>query len=239
MRIAMLAIIGSALLAIPGSSGAAECVWEWVNPNPPRVTVNRAVHAGGRYLAVGAGGLVLTSQDGERWIPRESGTDADLFGVDVASQRWVAVGRGVVISSRDGQAWDMVFNDQNVVFADVDFGASRFVAVGDGLSGDVLTSLDGDQWERVPTVMPDPVHGLVWVGDSFYACASNEIYRSGDGLEWEFVANVPLTTKDHLFGLQRADLAWTGQSLIWLGGTQAWISENGEDWSLTMTVDGC
>ncbi len=67
---------------------------------------------------------------------------------------------------------------------DVDFGASRFVAVGEGLSGDVLTSLDGDHWERVPTVMPEPVHGLVWAGDSFYACASNEIFRSGDGLQW-------------------------------------------------------
>ena len=239
MRIARLAIIGSALLAIPGNSGAAECVWQWVNPNPPRVTVNRAVHAVGQYLAVGTGGVVLTSRDGEQWTPRSSGTDADLFGVDVASQRWVAVGRGVVISSRDGEAWDTVFNDQNVVLADVDFGASRFVAVGEGLFGDVLTSPDGDQWERVPTVMPDPVHGLVWAGDSFYACASNEIYRSGDGLQWHFVGTVPLATKDHLYGLQRADLAWTGQRLIWFGGTQAWISENGEDWSLTMTVDGC
>ncbi len=103
MRIPTLVLIGCALLAAPGGPESAECVWDWVNPNPPRATVNRAVHAVGRYLAVGSGGLVLTSQDGERWVPRSSGTDADLFGVDVASQRWVAVGRGVVISSRDGE----------------------------------------------------------------------------------------------------------------------------------------
>ncbi len=240
MRIRMLAMIGCAVvLAAPGDAWATDCAWNWVNPNPPRVTVNRADYAVGRFVAVGSDGLVLTSSDGERWTPRESGTSADLYGIDVASQRWVAVGQGVVISSRDSETWTRVFDDPQVVFQDVEFGASRFVAVGEGLSGDILTSLDGDHWTRVPTLMPDPVHGVVWAGDSFFACSSNEIYRSVDGLQWHAMGTVPQTAKGYLFSFERADLAWAGNRLIWIGGTEAWISDDGEDWSWALTVDGC
>jgi len=42
-----------------------------------------------------------------------------------------------------------------------------------------------------------------------------------------------------LFELERYDLAWAGSRLVWIGGPEAWISPEGERWTLAVTVDGC
>jgi hypothetical protein len=207
---------------------------------PPRTTLHRATYALDRFVAVGAGGLVLTSTDGTRWSRRETPSAADLFGIDFAAQHWVAVGDGVILSSRDGIAWSESFADPEVLLRDVDYGASRFVAVGSGLAGDVLVSADGVAWTRVPSELPDDVDAVTWADGALFACSGTEVYRSPDGLAWTFVGIVPTSPlKDHLFEFERYDLAWTGSRLVWVGGTEAWMSEDGDEWSLAVTVDGC
>jgi hypothetical protein len=126
-----------------------------------------------------------------------------------------------------------------VTVLDVEFGASRFVAVGTGFQGDVLVSSNGTAWSRVATALPDHIHSVVWAGDAFFACSEDEVYRSADGESWSFVAAVPAGAKDHLFELERYDLAWTGSRLVWTGGPEAWVSPEGERWTLAVTVDGC
>jgi len=206
---------------------------------PPRITLYGAADGPGGFMAVGAGGLILTSSDGERWQRRSSGVAADLYSVHFAAQHWVAVGDGVLLSSRHGDDWSVGFSDPTVTLHDVEFGASRFVAVGAGLGGDVLVSSDGAAWSRVATALPDDVHAVVWAGDAFFAAGEGEIYRSADGTSWSFVGAVPAGGKDHLFELERYDLAWAGSRLVWIGGPEAWISPEGERWTLAVTVDGC
>jgi len=229
------------ILTVARVAGAQlECPWEWVNPNPPRVNVYRTAYALGSFVAVGAGGLILESEDGEDWRLLDAGSDADLYGVEFAAQHWVAVGRGVVLSSRDGEQWSVAHSDPAMTAYDVEYGASRFVAVATGLSGDVLTSVDGLSWTRVATSLPDPTHGLTWADGEFFACAAGEIYRSPDGLTWSYVGSVPYSgLKGHLFDFERFDLAWAGDRLLWIGGHEAWASVDGREWSVSVTVEGC
>jgi hypothetical protein len=227
------------LAAAVAAAADVECPWQWVNPMPPRTTLHGAADGPGGFMAVGARGLILTSSDGERWQRRDSGVLADLFSVHFASRHWVAVGDGVLLTSRYGDSWSVAFSDPAVNLHDIEFGASRFVAVGSGLHGDVLLSSDGASWARVATALPDDVHGVVWAGDAFFACSEGEIYRSTDGETWSYVGAVPLLAKDHLFELERYDLAWTGSRLVWIGGPEAWTSTEGERWTLAVTVDGC
>jgi len=243
MRVGALArfCVSSAvvLAAAPAAAVDTECPWRWVNPMPPRTTLFGAADGPGGFMAVGAGGLILMSSDGERWQRRSSGVSADLYAVHFASQHWVAVGDGVLLTSRYGDAWSVAFSEPAVTLNDVEFGASRFVAVGFGMGGDVLLSSNGTAWSRVATALPDDVHSVVWAGDVFFACSGDEVYRSADGERWSFVAAVPAGAKDHLFELERYDLAWTGSRLVWIGGPEAWVSPDGERWTLAVTVDGC
>ena len=217
------------------------CPWQWVNPMPPRVDLHRAAYAGGRFVAVGAAGTILTSLDpnGSEWLLEASPTAADLLGIDVASQHWVAVGDGVILYSRGGEDWSVVFEEAGVVLRDVEFAASRFVAVGSGLEGDVLVSSDGVTWSRAATELPADVDAVTWAGNALWACSAGEIYRSPDGLAWTAVSVVASPRKGAELERERFDLAWTGSRLVWAGGPEAWVSEDGETWNLAVTVDGC
>lgn len=227
------------LFAAAAPAAEVECPWQWVNPMPPRTTLYGATDGPGGFVAVGEGGLIISSADGARWQRRQSGVSSDLLATCFAAQHWVAVGEGVILASRHGDEWSIALSDPAVTLHDVEFGASRFVAVGSGLQGDVLLSADGTAWSRVATSLPDEVHSVVWAGDAFFACSAGEVYRSANGETWIYVGSVATPLKDHLFELERYDLAWTGTRLVWAGGLEAWTSPDGARWTLAATIDGC
>jgi hypothetical protein len=58
-----------------------------------------------QYVAVGTGGMILTSNDGLAWTVQPSPTTADLYSVVYGTQ-FVAVGKGGgIYTSPDGKAW--------------------------------------------------------------------------------------------------------------------------------------
>lgn len=73
--------------------------------------LNAVAFAQGLWVAVGWGGLILTSQDGRTWQRQVSGTWKGLFGITRGRGLWVAVGeQGTVLTSPTepagrGQAW--------------------------------------------------------------------------------------------------------------------------------------
>jgi len=243
-----------AAAAAPASNGWAalpDCDWEWVNPTPPRNTIYRVASKVGWFLAVGAEGTILLSQDGLSWERIESGVDADLFGVEFGTTWIVAVGDDVVLRSSDGREWLVVLSIDGAHFTDVAYGAGRFVAVGSGLGGQVATSATGAQW-TLATAPWGGVPSTVTATDEGFAIAvGTEIWESPDGVDWSFEGAVPtsLATAEgggavkmldpDLFGLDRVDLAWSGQLLLWAAGSQLWSRDGDGVWELVLELDGC
>lgn len=91
-----------------------------------------AVSRTGRRVAVGANGKVLYSDDGETWLPANSGTNATLLDVVWAADRFIAVGRGVIIESQAGETWTNVPSPPETLYEVLyDRLAGRLMAVGE------------------------------------------------------------------------------------------------------------
>jgi hypothetical protein len=244
-------VVTAAILAMVGAAGAQTCGWTWVNPAPPRHDIYRLKYENGRFVAVGAAGTVMRSQDGEDWEVVESGVHGDLYGIDWGAGFYVAVGDGVVLRSADGGGWTEAFRDDDATFLDVEFSVSRFVAVGAGRGGKVATSVRGDEWELVPVPWGGTAGSVVGTNDGFFVSVGTEIWFSSDGFEWEYETSVPAllseprqsgsvkTLDTGLFDLDRVDLAWTGERLLWANGSDLWVWEPDDEWELVLELDGC
>ncbi len=87
--------------------------------------------------------------------------------------------------------------------------------------------------------------------DGFYVAVGIEIWFSPDGFAWEYQGSVPasqaaagerLNTKklgSDLFELNRIDLAWTGNRLLWAGGSELWSRDLAQEWELVAALGGC
>ncbi len=106
---------------------------------------------GNEFVAVGAGGVVLTSADGTTWQVGSVGSGDDLLGVTYANLnllKYIAVGPGVVFTSTAGTSWH-----QETLSGT---GADTFQAViqahpsiiGVGTGGALVTSPDGSSWTK-------------------------------------------------------------------------------------------
>lgn len=95
---------------------------------------------GGRRVAVGAGGLILTSVEGGPWAAQASGVTAELRDVVWTGERFVAVGTGgTILTSPDGASWAKVDSGVTDGFFTVHWTGSLLLAGGTG----ILVSEDG------------------------------------------------------------------------------------------------
>lgn len=102
-------------------------------------------------VAVGAGGIIVTSANGSTWSPATSGVGTVLYGVTWTGSAFVAVGvGGVVLTSVDGASWAPQNSGVATGLNAVSWNGSLVLAVGAG--GTVLTSSP----TALPTV-PDPL----------------------------------------------------------------------------------
>jgi hypothetical protein len=237
----VLAILVGVLLAT-GQAHGSECRWSWVNPVPPRTDLYRVAWAHSLMVAVGAGGTIVTSPDGEHWTPRSSGTVADLYGVEWAGGTWVAVGDGVVVTSGDGRTWTTRWQQPGAVLYDVEYAAARFNAVGHGLDGQILTSTNGSSWSAVDAGWEGGAEAILETDLGLVVSSGVEIWSSQDGSEWVELGEVPqvLSRLSADPSQKRTELAWDGQRLIWLHGIEVYVSEDGTEWQLALEVEeGC
>ncbi len=161
-----LGIVVTVLLA-PWWMTAAGSAQPWQAVATPVTTPLYAVTAtpGGGFVAVGEGGVVLTSHDGRHWTRRDTPTVATLRGVAASAAALVAVGDGgVVLTSRDGQEWHLRASGTTGRLNAVSWTGGRFVAVGasgsEYLIGLILTSEDGQLWrDRTPADVR-PLYGV-------------------------------------------------------------------------------
>src|SRR5450759_578851 len=160
VRRAFLSALSCLLLA--GCSSSAS--WETVKPNytkesAPQRIVWRILNPfllsvygtgdGKSLWAVGAGGTILHSSDGETWKPQTSGTTSNLlsvYGTGDGKSLWAVGEGGTILHSSDGETWKpQTSGTMRYVLSVYGTGDGKSLwAVGAG--GTILHSSDGEPW---------------------------------------------------------------------------------------------
>jgi hypothetical protein len=152
-----------------------------------------------RWVAVGAGGTVITSPNALAWTLRASGTANNLNGVAFGNGSYVAVGNvGTVINSPDGATWDVQLSETTEDLNSVQFLNGQFYAV--GANGTIISSLDGSVWTRLNSGNTNTLSSIAYGNGCYLACGSyyfNQLYQtvlmSTNGVDWQDIhLNVPL-----------------------------------------------
>ena len=146
------------------------------------------VSSGSQFVAVGAGGTVITSPDGTTWTARTSNTTQTLTAVAWCSAQFVAVGNnGAVVTSPDGITWTARASGTTNFLNAVGCSGSM-IAVGEGndaSTGEIVTSPDGITWTQRPLSLTDAVYGVTWSGTGFVAVGlGGTVYTSSSGTTW-------------------------------------------------------
>lgn len=122
----------------------------WTQRRRQGGVLRKVATGNGTFVAVGDGGLILSSPDGITWTPRTSGITRVLNGVAFGGGVFVAAGYqnsvpGVILTSPDGTSWTDTSSGTNFGnsqgFYDVDWCNDRFL--GSGWYGRLRHSTDG------------------------------------------------------------------------------------------------
>ena len=196
--------------------------------------LNAVAWSGARYVAVGDDGLIMYSDDGDRWYRAvDSATTEALNDVAWNGNRFVAVGtHGVIVHSSDGHTWQPAIrpaipfgvtqrNDDGswttyYAFESIAWNGERFVAVGWGHMGTVVHSSDGDHWELADghgDLRDMHLGAVAWNGERFVAFGhffDATIMYSVDGHRWEPADEVATVDALH-------DVAWGNGRFVAVG----------------------
>ncbi len=149
------------------------------------------VDAGGLFVAVGDGGWIETSPDGQVWTQRNSNVPTTLTSVAYGGGRYVAVGyTGWRTSSPDGITWSAQHTPGSPTLLGVVHNGQRFVTCGTG--GLLHSSEDGVVWTLRESGTTSQIESLA-VGNGWTVALtiSGEVLRSADGIVWSGQAVVP------------------------------------------------
>jgi hypothetical protein len=153
-------------------------------------------YTGTRFVAVGTGGVIATSEDGLGWVVRSSGTTADLLAVASGEEGVVATGQGgTVLGSSEGIAWRTRQSGLAVNLSAVVWARGAYVAVGDG--GRIVVSRNGVDWVSRASGVANRLSGIgfgsgrfVAVGDTGTVLAS--AFEPEDGIELSMPEPTPV-----------------------------------------------
>lgn len=144
--------------------------------------------SGSSYVAVGKGGLLLTSSDGSRWQPGLSKVAHSWTQVAYLNGRMLAVGQAGMATSADGLNWQDCGPKVGSWLNGCAYGNGTYVVAGEG--GLLLTSSDLSVWNGQPN-WKYPGFGAVGFGAGRFVAAgrvqrgAGELYvTSSDGRSW-------------------------------------------------------
>ena len=142
-------------------------------------------YGGNRFVAVGGGGLIITSTDAQNWTVVSSGVPATtvLKGVAYGAGKFVVVTySGGILYSADGQTWSQGASGGGFWDA-VTYGSSGFVAV--GTSGVIWRSTDGLTWVPSTSGTTLTLYGITFANNEYVAVGDNgAVLTSQDGIQW-------------------------------------------------------
>ena len=139
-------------------------------------------YGGGKFVAVGVFGTILTSPDGVTWTAQTA--TGNFYGVTYSGSQFVAVGgSGKIVTSPDGTTWTAQTSNTSNGLNGVIYGGGKFVAV--GFSGTIVTSPDGTTWTVQTSNTSNGLNGVTYGGSQFVAVGYfGTIVTSPDGTTW-------------------------------------------------------
>jgi len=193
---------------------------------------------GGRYVAIGTGGTLLYSEDGQNWTEQFTGESADgsqLNGIIWDGSRFIAVGN-IILTSGDGKVWSKVPDVKGYILTDVCSGSDKLVAVGyiPDPTGDipvVLESENATDWKENKLVdIKGRLESVAWNGSIYAAAGTEGVITSGNGRDWASPRNVVWRGNRESNDVNLYDIAWSGNRFVAVGDAML-ISNNGDTWT--------
>lgn len=209
-----------------------------------------AVASSGRLFAAVGGDAIFTSVDGVHWSPHP-GVPSQPQGGGLRAIVWngntfVAVGwlngvfttsppSALALTSEDGLTWTpMVLPDIAARWLDVVWTGTQFLAVGvvpaltipgPPAIAAAASSPDGVSWTAAPPLVNLPgFNHVAWNGTRFVALATQGIFTSTDGMDWEAVPSLA----DAAFSA----VGWSGTRFLVVAGAdeKSYSSRDGLTW---------
>lgn len=207
----------------------------------------------GKFFSVGypvannSEGLIQISEDGYTWEKYHKCKDGELFDIEYAYGKLVAVGSGGVTYTNDGETWESVSDAVNfTTSADYDhtlsglegiaYGDDMFVAVGGGSR--LVFSNDGETWihSTIESIDPDLTYAQTHLKNVQYI--NGKFYVTGN------MNRVVVLTKDAKKGLVMesntslgkvtsitTDIAYGNDMFFLVGTTNDYYSKDGKNWN--------
>ena len=184
---------------------------------------------GSQFVAVGSGGLIQSSTDGENWtIHSPIGYTKKLSKIVSNGTLLVAVGDGAVLTSPDGKNWSLShppgFKAESVAWS-----GAMFIAVG---GEKIFTSSDAKTWHSQKVEEPGSLTDVISTGNLIVAVGATSkmdrnvscVLTSTDGVHW----NDEKAPQDIL---RLCGITWTGTQFVAVGDNSGIaISKDGHNW---------
>lgn len=206
---------------------------------------------GGKFIAVGELGTIITSQDGLSWTNRNSCVTESLNAVAYGNGLFVAVGdNGSITRSSDGGSWTCGTSITNS-YTGIAFGNNVFVAVGSAAEsqmscgeGVVVSSTDGILWTR-RTIHTGSIPLDVTFGNGIFVTAGIDfeaeiagggciggfytMLTASNGIDWVSITNGPNW---------RTSIGFGHNVFVSVGSFDIIVFKDAEDWRQTYTASG-
>ncbi len=202
--------------------------WSWVSRTSGTTGhIDGLAWGDGKFVAVGTGGVLLTSPDGIAWTHRNSQTNNHLYDVAYSEKlhRFVAVGiNGTITTSIDGIYWNVVPCPAPVQhLRGLTWSGGRFMAVGD--YGKIIGSNDGVSWLNHNAGGAFDLNDITSFGNNQYVAVGwdGKIIYTTNGLSW---SEQPSGTTKQLIAV-----TWNGAQFIAVGAEDTILaSSTGTTW---------
>ena len=186
---------GSYTLKVTNSSGsvtssaavvavASTPSFAWRNPTVEGGTLYAVAFAGGKFVAVGIGGRVLTSIDAVTWTMSAILPTTALRGLAYDGTNWIAVGdSGTIFASRDAVSWAQRTSPTTSTLYWAAYVNNQFVV--SGATGVILVSSDGSTWNLRTTGITQNLYSITGNAGTFVAAGqTGTLLSSTDTLVW-------------------------------------------------------
>jgi photosystem II stability/assembly factor-like uncharacterized protein len=202
--------------------------WVIRNPSKSDLPSGFVIYGNNTYIS-GNPFFSQFSHDGKTWenINLNTGTLTPSYrvsgGIVFGNNKFVAASCPNIFTSTDGSSWK-IKSDSSKYFRSIAFGNNTFVIVGS--EGFVLTSRDGETWERHDVDTTISFGSIAFGNNQFVATceAPEQIMASKDGITW----SDPFSIDEH--GIEISVIF--GNGLFLVAGPQNYMSTDGQTWSL-------